>query len=787
MLNHLKSLGLGSEVHSSEILLQIFESANFSIIATDPTGIIRAFNRTAEALLGYQRDEVIGKHTPEIIHDKAEMVARAEALSRELKRPIAANMEVFTSKATELGIPDEQAWTYIRKNGERFPVLLSITVLRSRDGAISGYLGIAKYEGVLHALDESAIVAITDLQGVITHVNNKFVELSGYTRGELIGSDHRIMGSGFHTKEFWADLWTSLGQGQTWRGEICNRSKSGEMLWLDSSIVPLRNANGEVEQYIAIRFDVSKRKRLERDLALAREKEAASNRAKSEFLANMSHEIRTPLNGVIGMTDFLMDTALSKEQADYAKVIQESADNLLILINDILDYSKLEAAKISLECIEFGLADLVETKAEMMMARAASKAIVVCTFVSPELPQTFEGDPARLGQVLLNLISNACKFTTYGGVTIQVRPAKRVGVDPRLMWIRFEIKDSGIGMTPSVRNELFRPFSQGDETITRRFGGTGLGLSISKGIVDIMKGQIGAESEAGAGSLFWFEIPLRLPAVLQRCEIFSAGRVAVLCEDPIVDDMLTSYLKSFGLRAQTIVDPLGVIPMLRSAVDAGDPYNVAILYCNSNEGRCLRTGQALKQELGKHAPRGILLNDFGTRTNRTELETSGFCAEVHLPLRQGSLFDALSAAIGHRVVPQKAVTVEPTRPAVEAMTKRILIAEDNLVNQNLARKLVESLGYSVSVASNGREVLHFLENDSFDLILMDCRMPEMDGFETTRHIREMKSDAGQVPIIALTANAIAGDDLKCLAAGMNAYLSKPIRKEKLRLVLKQWI
>jgi len=499
-------------------------------------------------------------------------------------------------------------------------------------------------ENIKMALDESAIVAITNQKGIITYVNDKFCEISKFSRTELIGKDHKIINSGYHSKGFIKDLWQTIATGKIWKGEIKNLAKDGSHYWVDTTIVPFFNDTGKPIQYIAIRADITEKKKVEADLIKAKKTAENSVKIKEEFLRNMSHEIRTPMNGIIGFTDLLLETNLNSEQNEFLDRIKKSSNTLLVLTNDILDLSKLESGKLLFESIEFDLIDLIDQVMKMVEHSAKRKGIELSLFIDSKCPRYIKGDPTRLNQILLNLINNAVKFTEEGEVNIYVKP--KIEKDD-LIPITFKIEDTGIGMSTEAQKIIFDSFTQARSDTTRKYGGSGLGLAIVKMIVDQRKGEIHLDSKLGKGTTFTITIPF------DKC--------------------------------------------IKKQVDAGG---------NS------------------------LLGTEDKKPNNFSLK--------HL---------------------------------------KILLVEDNLMNQALAKSRLNSWNCKIDIADNGKIALEKLENTLYDLILMDIQMPEMDGYEATKRIRKLKPPICNIPIIAMTADASSNDEEKSLKTGMNDYISKPFNPE----------
>ena len=496
------------------------------------------------------------------------------------------------------------------------------------------------------ALDEHAIVAITDPQGKITHVNDKFCAISKYSREELLGQDHRLINSGAHAKEFIRELWTTIAQGRIWHGELQNRAKDGTPYWVDTTIVPFLNEQDKPRQYVAIRADITARKLAEQALMQAKVAAESASRAKSEFLATMSHEIRTPMNGVVGFTDLLLDSALDEQQKMFVDMLKTSGQTLLSIINDILDFSYIEAGTITLYTVECDALRLIEESAVVFEPQARNLGLQWNLDLGHATSPLIIADPARFGKILGYLLSNALKFTKQGGISLHLG---QVNVDGAT-YLRLGVSDTGIGIPPEKQAKLFQAFTQGDGTNTRQYGGTGLGLAISKKLVELMGGQIGFESEVGKGSTFWFTIP---------------------------------------------------------------------------------------------QPRSVT-------------------AEKHAP---------------------------GTASPVPAPPLTVLVVEDNYVNQQVAKHHLLKQGCQVTIASNGTQAIELVQSEHFDLILMDCMMPDTDGYETTDVIRKWERQnpaRPHLPIIALTANVMAGDREKCLESGMDDYLSKPIIAAQLVEIIAKW-
>ena len=953
---------------------------------------------------------------------------------------------------------------------------------------------IQENQQLLNALDVHALVSVTDVTGRITHANNHFCEVSGYSESELLGQDHRIVNSGYHDKDFFRNLWRTIAQGKFWQGEVCNRSKQGLPYWVDSTIVPMLGLDGKPMQYISIRRDITRIKeneirllalkraldacremivatdehgdiqyvnpalcdftgwtedqlagrstnvfdspnadpqvmaemqrclrqgsawsgrllnrrkgpapfvisgqtappdtrdywadvsvtaisnndgaligyvQIQRDitdlvnkehalilensdtaarlaisealqrtlpiqqrftqvldilfdlkaldlqrkggvflkdpdqdfldmfvlhgkfsdefirreqripygaclcggaaisqelivsddcfcdprhdhvfddmkahghyivpivsagatlgilflytdpypihldsrltmlkqvgdmlaLALLQEQaklslEAARDAAeqaaktKTEFLANMSHEIRTPMNGVLGMLDILKDTSMTHEQEDLVETAANSAESLLTIINDILDFSKLEAGKIELEHIEFNLPMLVEEVCALMSGRAHAKGLELNCFLPPSLPQRWHSDPTRIRQVLTNLIGNAVKFTDQGEVSIKVFAQESVN---NITTLRFEVKDTGIGMSPEGQARLFQPFSQADSSTARRFGGTGLGLSISKNLVNIMQGTIGVESALGQGTCFWFSLPLQpADSIAPPTPVTDlSGRRALIVDDNATNrKILRHYLQHWGVVVSEEDNAPAALAELEAAVKRGAAYDILLSDLQMPDMDGFALARAIAQRPALAATPRLLLSSGGMGAEADRLAL-GFAQSLLKPVRQSQLFEAIASAL-HTPI-QKAVTAAKAVDVLpDYSCKRILVTEDNKVNQKVILAMLGKFQCTPDLAENGQEALDLLTQKSYDLILMDCQMPVMDGYEAIRILRgqELTGNAARIPVIALTAHASSGEREKCLSAGMDDFLSKPIARSELAKMLARWL
>ena len=786
----------------------IFNSANFSSIATDAKGVIQIFNVGAERMLGYTAAEVMNKITPADISDPQELIARAKALSVELGTPITPGFEALVFKASR-GIEDIYELTYIRKDGSRFGAVVSVTALRDAQDAIIGYLLIGTdntarqlveaeqkkldqrlrdQQFYTRSLIESNIDALmtTDPSGIITDVNKQMEALTGCTRDELIGAPFKSYFTDPERAE--AAIKLVLSEKKVTNYELTACARDGKETVVSYNATTFYDRGRTLQGVFAAARDVTERKRLDQvlqeknvELESARSAAEKANLAKSDFLARMSHEIRTPMNAIIGMADLLWETSLISEQREYVRIFRKAGSQLLDLINDILDLSKVESGHLVLESIDFDLGEVLDKTLEMMAIRAHEKGLELALRIAPEIPTALVGDPARLRQVLINLIGNAIKFTEQGEVIVRI---ERDPEDAAAGALRFAVCDTGIGIPEETRELIFAPYSQVDTSTTRKFGGSGLGLAISREVVELMQGRIWAESSVGAGSTFYFTARFAVggkPPLRALSGLMDLKDVKTL----VIDDNTTNrlILREMLSRWGAVVTEAaggeeGLSELLR-AQQAAVPYALVLLDCRMPVVDGFQVAEQIHQHPTMAGTTILMLTSDNRAGDFARSRDLGVAAYLVKPVKRAELLEAIQQARAGA-----AALVEPAAPGgvlEDARGLRILLAEDSLDNVLLIQSYLKPSGYSVDLAGNGEVALRKFISGTYDVVLMDVQMPVMDGYSATRRIRQWEGEnrARPVPILALTAHALPEEVQKSLDAGCTAHLTKPIRKATL--------
>jgi len=912
-----RRIQLNQHITDNEIQQRvILETVADAIITIDKKGSIKTYNQAAERIFGYRMGEVINQNIALLLAYDAKKINQDF-----LDEPTLNSMMLINEFREVEGKC---------KDGTLVNLEMNMTPMKFSGGG--GYVGIMrditqrkllaeknldKAEEALavqkYAIDQHSIVAMTDEKGVITYVNDKFCHTSGFSENELIGSNHRLLSSGFHDSNYWKEMYQVLSNGGVWSGEVCNKSKDGELYWLDTTIVPLMDDDGKPESYVSLRTDITERKRGEealvkseakargifesvadgiisindqgvvtafnpaaeqifgyeqaevmgkevtllmpqsyhhkhlqgfnhylqsrqknivdetvevaglnkngnefplelsiteillgddisftaiaRDITQRKEQENTlmdaknvaekADFAKSEFLANMSHEIRTPMNGVIGMTDLLLDTNLDEEQFEFTSTIKNSAKALLNIINDILDFSKVEAGKLRLEKREFELSELLEGFSDTVSLYSEEKGLEFICPANPVHMQTFKGDAGRIQQVLTNLVSNAIKFTAQGEVSVFCE------IEPLLNYqtkLHFTVNDSGIGLNQDDQQYLFERFTQADGSITRKYGGTGLGLAISKHLVDLMGGEISVESEEGKGSTFFFTVKVENSAKLTEPSMadLSSLKILIVENNLTVCLLLTTLFHEWKIDYEIAENGKNALAVLRQAQMENKAFSMVLLDQKLSDIDSIQLAEQIRNTNGLSNTELVLLAYHGRRGDAKKMNDIGFSGYLNKPVKQSKLYNLLIDVVSGEGPRENSLKLTRELPFI---TARVLVAEDNITNQKVVSGLLKKLGVHVVIAGNGEEAIRILEQSPFDLVLMDCQMPVMNGYQATQVIRDSNSTVlnRKIPVIALTANAMPGDREYCLEVGMDDFLAKPIDLSSLLAIVQQWV
>jgi PAS domain S-box-containing protein len=778
----------------------IFNSENFSSIATDAKGVIQIFNVGAERMLGYTAEEVMNRVTPADISDAQEVILRAEALSLELETPIAPGFEALVFKASR-GIEDIYELTYIRKDGSRFPAVVSVTALRDAEGAIIGYLLIGTdntarkqieaeqtqlaqrlrdHQFYTRSLFESNIDALmtTDAPGIITDVNKQMEALTGCTRDELIGAPFKTFFTDPERAE--AGISLALNKRKVTDYELTARDRNGKETVVSYNATTLYDRDRRLQGVFAAVREITERKQYERSLREATYRAEHANSAKSEFLANMSHEIRTPLNAVIGLGYLLELTTLNVDQRQLLSKIQFGGRALLGVINNVLDLSKIEAGEMSLEDEPFDLPELVRDLGQMLAPQAIAKGIELIVQCAAAVPRIVKGDASRLRQILTNLLGNSIKFTETGHVELKVFCAEQSSDRVQL---RCTVQDTGIGIEPAALERLFTPFTQADASTTRRFGGTGLGLSIARRFVELMGGEIGVSSTVTVGSTFWIEIPLRIAHDIDGMLSERGLRIFVVDSSGDAPERLLSMARALGWSPQ--VADTG--EQLIAALGTTQPHtwpDVLILELHLDDMDAHQLIARLEKECAHgELPPVIVVADLVQSYMEHELLMRTTDVLLVRPLTSSALFNAVNAAVSKRPDSLERVLQSTNFDELHAQWLagvRVLVVDDSDINLEVAQRILEKQGATVTTCSDGLAALEHVRvhHETLDVVLMDVQMPTLDGNEATRRIRgelQLKT----LPIVALTAGALVGERQRALEAGMNDFISKPFDPQAL--------
>jgi two-component system sensor histidine kinase/response regulator len=748
-------------------LAAVVASSTDAIISKTVDGTIVSWNPGAEKLYGYSQEEVIGK-------------------SIELLLPKGHDDQVTALLARVIAGEDVGPYETVRrrKDGSTVEALLTVSSVRDLSGRVVGASTIAHdvteakaAEAALAQAREDIdrffslsldLMMIANAEGQFVRVNLAFEQVLGYAPSELTGRPFADFIHPDDLQDTLDALSTQTAGSAVVVFENRYRCKDGPYRWL------LWNASTLADGWIyGTARDITDRKQMDDDMRISRERALEASRLKSEFVANMSHEIRTPLNGVVCMSELLLDQDLTGEQREYAQVAMTSAEALMAVINDILDFSKIEAGKLDILNEDFSIEAAVGDVCEIVSGKAHENRTELAVSIAEDVPDIVRGDPNRVRQVLINLVSNAVKFTSGGEVLVRVSLELAADTTERL---RLEVSDTGIGIDPERQEQLFQAFSQGDNSNTRRYGGTGLGLSIAKQLVELMGGEIGVQSRPGEGSTFWLTVPCeRGVAVSDEARVRDLTGTRVL----IVDDNVTNrrilerQLAHWGITPVSAADGRSALGLLNRAADSGRPYEAAVIDMNMPGIDGLELAKSIKAAARLRSTRLILLSSSPVRSE--DVRAVGIDAELTKPVRQSRLYNQLVATLTRPSRAPVALTPSPPEATVAQNGGHVLVAEDNQVNQFAATRLLQRLGFTVDIAHNGREAINMTGHTDYAAVFMDCQMPEIDGYTATAVIRRRDHATKHTPIIAVTAHALGGDRDKCLAAGMDEYLSKPLR------------
>jgi PAS domain S-box-containing protein len=611
---------------------------------------------------------------------------------------------------------------------------------------------------------------IVDSRGLVASVNPAAASLFGFDAEELRGTPlSRLLPEYELVTPLYANVVETTG-----------RDRAGNTFPIEFA----RGATRDLGEAVIIVRDITQRKRAEEAIHAAHDRAVEAAQVKAQFLATMSHEIRTPINAVVGMSELLLQTSLDDEGREYAVTVRDSAESLLGIVNDILDFSKIEAGRMDLEAVPFSPVVAVENATDILAAAARKKGLSLSTYVAPDVPRRVVGDADRLRQVLLNLLGNAVKFTATGSVTVRAVVEQLQGTEAVL---RFSVTDTGPGIAAEVADQLFEPFRQADQSTRRRFGGTGLGLSISRRIVELMGGKIGFDSSVGRGATFWFTVPF--PRVVEEqhdpVDLLRGARILIVDEEAVARQVVDQYLLAWGAIASSTGNAAHALELARAMASRRSPFDAVVIDRHAG-GDGYAFAARLRAVPGLEKVGMVLVTGADEPSGGPEARAHGFVTVVRKPIRQVTLHDALVSAV-HGVVAAGPRLVEQREPAPR-QSVLVLIAEDNPVNRKLALQQLKKLGYAAHAVPDGREAIDAIARDDYDLVLMDCQMPEVDGFEATREIRRAEAARGRhVPIVAMTANALEGDREQCLAAGMDDYLAKPVQLASLQAVIERFV
>ncbi|MGB7444561.1 MAG: response regulator [Coleofasciculaceae cyanobacterium] len=766
------------------------------LICLSPSCSILEWNPEAEKVYGLRRDEVIGQDyltlLPETVRDTFLtqcQIVLANKVSRRFEH------QVFTPDG-EQRLLDWKITSWLDSQGNSIGIIASGEEFVERKRIEERLLLL---ESVVVSANDTIVITEAepiDLPGPkIIYVNKAFVEHTGYSTEEIFHKTPRILQGENTDRKKLTEIRTALNNQQSIRLELINYRKDGSQYWVDLSIVPVSNEQGKVTHFVSVQRDITEFKNQQAALVAAREQALKASQTKSQFLAQMSHEIRTPMNGVLGMAELLQRTNLTPQQQDYTRTITSSAKHLLAVINDILDLSKLEAGETRLENIDFDLEACLSSVIDLLASKAEEKDLELVLFIASNLPRQVKGDAVRLRQVLLNLVNNAIKFTEKGCVVIQAALLCQTDQEPEKIY--FTVIDTGIGIATEKQSELFQPFSQASSDTNRKYGGTGLGLSICQQFVQLMGGEIGVESTPGQGSTFWFtaEFGFSEESVISKVANNLANmKLLIVDSSALVRNSVRYLAQNLEVEVRDADTASAALTTWQQELAQGTPYDFVLIDLRLLEKDSAKLVRLMHADSVQTRTKVILMSNMKQRQHVEQLLKLGAFGYLLKPITPSRLLNSLLTALQAPEQPTQARASQAERG--ENLTSdtfisanpslKILLAEDDLVNQEVILAQLKLLGYQASLATNGQEVLEVIAQQEYDLVLMDCQMPILDGYETTRLIRQREGLQHRTTILALTASALSTDREKCLKAGMDDYVSKPVELEKLGAILRYW-
>lgn len=793
-----------AELRESNLLLgNVLHSASeIAIVATDREGVIRLFNTGAERMLGYKADELIGKSSPASFHVDQEVVARSLELTSQYGQTV-EGFRVFVHKA-ELEIAETREWTYVRKDGSHLPVSLAVTAMRDELGEINGYLGIAldltaaKASEVAVAAARDQLLLAADLaeMGIWTWTPSDNALVWNDRMFELYGQPLSLLDNGLNYEHWYSRVHPDDVEATAYKlqrtaeaGEVYDPifrvvRPDGSVRIVQGGAQVERDSTGATLRVTGFNLDITAERELQARLMYAKEQADAASASKSSFLANMSHEIRTPMNAVLGMLHLVQNTELNIRQLDYISKAETAAKSLLGLLNDILDYSKIEAGKLQLDVHTFELETLMRDLAVVLSGNQGHKDVEVMFDLDPQLPSVLLGDSMRLQQVLINLAGNALKFTQHGQVVVRFEELQRLG---EAVQVRIEVTDTGIGIDSDQLTRIFDGFTQAEASTTRRFGGTGLGLVISKRLINLMGSELRVSSEVGVGSRFWFDMELGVSQTLPL-RAFCPGvdrpmRLLVADDNEVAGYLLARMVEALGWQVDLVSDGLQAVARVQQAQREGKTYDVILMDWRMPDMDGLSASRLIRQQSqGQTVPLVIMITAYG-REILADAQQEGdapFAGFLSKPVTPQQLADTIQRAFIGELAPKPSIASLRAAQPKRLGGMRLLVVEDNLLNRQVASELLKGEGAHVTLAEGGLEGVRLATDnaETLDAVLMDIQMPDIDGLEATRRLRADARSQG-LTIVAMTANASSADEQACRAAGMDDHIAKPIDLERI--------